>query len=373
MNDEILPPHPGMVNLNAPLNPPPLIGPPPQPRRVVKKAARNDLRVEIGIGNPNKKKTPTPPTPTTMIHNYRPPQPGLVPLDQPLINPVQYNMPSYPQPMPYYPQPQSAPPRVVTIGPRDQTPPATPVRGDRDRGGERVVYIAPGPIREHHHRRHTISYVPVRRYHSTHRRHHSPAPRGGDRNNNRRQREARHDRDRSNEDRANAIEAEIIRLRGELDRSRIERDQARRTAAREEVLRRLDRRIQELNDDVDRQVRARRLARSPVVHDYRDYDYRDDYDDDRGRGARAYGGYRTDRDRARSGSRSRNVHFADDNPVRGRRIEAGASRDDAYPFRTTRGRSVSEIGRRWNAPRGRGERVVYEDERRRPRGGGGWF
>ncbi|MCJ1328012.1 hypothetical protein MMC10_004687 [Thelotrema lepadinum] len=369
MNDEILPQRPppvGMVNMNAPL-----IGPPPQPRRIARKVARDDLRFEIGIGAP-KKKTPSPPTPTTLVHNHG--QPGLVPLNQPLVNALPYYQPSY-NPLMMYPQPRSASPRIVPIRPRDgQTPPMTPLRGERDR--ERpVVYIDPGATREHgHRRRHSISYVPVRRYRSTARRehdhrHHSPAPRGRDNNNNNNRRQdqaqaqARHDRDAS-EARANAIEAEIIRLRGEIARNQIERDQARRTTAREEELRRLDRRIQDLNDEVDRQVRARRLARSPVIHDDRYYDYRDDFDDDDG----GRGGQR-----ARSRSRGRNVHFDDEPRNRGRRLEDRPAREDDFPFRTTRGRSRSEI-RRWNAPRGRGERVVYDDERRRPRGGGGgWF
>ena len=67
-------------------------------------------------------------------------------------------------------------------------------------------------------------------------------------------------RDFPDEDRANAIEAELIRLRGEIARNQIERDLARRTAAREEEVRRLDRRIQDLNNDVDRQVRRSSLS-----------------------------------------------------------------------------------------------------------------
>ena len=363
MNDEVLTPHyrqSGQVNLNAAL-----VNNPPQSAPLLKKAKRNDLRLEFGSypSSSSKKKATTLPTPTALVTTAQ--QPGLIPLDKPLV--------ANPAP-PLMVQPPQAGPAIIPIAPRPQF--QRPRRGER----ERIVMIEPGPAREHRHRRQPNN-VPARRYSPRYRstrreheqrRHQSPA-RG--RNNRPEGSQARTPspvirRRRSAEERAARINEGIIRLRGEIERRNVEREQARRTTAREEELRRLDRRIQDLHDEVNRRQRARRAERV-VIHqdDYRDNgrDYDRDYRD------RAPSYHARHRERSRSSSRERVVRF-EELGDQGRRRQSyieDRPRDEPYPF--ARGRGVSEIRRSWAPRRDREEHIMFDDERRGGRGRGGWL
>ena len=119
------------------------------------------------------------------------------------------------------------------------------------------------------------------------------------------------------------IEEEINRLRDEIAENNVKRKQAHLTMAREEEIRYLDQRIEALHNQLEHMVRARRLARSPVIHDSRDDDFRGDPDDDHGRESSGNGGHSIEPDILSSLGQALGIETSKDTP-RQTDIDSGA-------------------------------------------------